>query len=688
MRRGDLRALLLAGALLALLLEVTSHLGAPPSPGNRAADGVAAARASAGVASWVLRGARAPEGSRPLVERALVLAREDGVLEIALGGPTAVRGLLVQAEGDDRYRLEASADGTGWQRIGAVRAVPQPGLRTRSLELGELPPLRALRLRAMAPGLSVLSAVRVYETLPEGWPAPAPGPDRGAWPLVDGMGPVLAWRLSIALLGLAGALAFWRLRGRERQARLLLATAGVLALLSGWDFFQNARPLGYLWSLQNHWDVYHYYLGAKYAPELGYTELYRCTLAADLEAGLGPLRESGHLYRDLATNELVPVAAADAGRCAEGFGPERWRAFAADVAWFRGQLPPGRWLELARDHGYNPSPAWAVVGRPVAEWIPLRGPGFALLMALDTLLLLVLWGAAARSFGLPGAAAGLVFFGTSFAAGHWWTHGAFLRHGWLFLTVIGLCCLRRDRPATAGFLLAWATLLRIFPAFFVIGVALRAGLDLASRRRLRLAPERWRFVAGGLAAVVAIGGLSLLASGRTDAWQAFARNTAKHYDTTALNTMGALAVTARLEADLGLARGTAEPGKEPAPGRAARLLRIALAVAVLPLLLLAIRRQPDWAAALLASAWIPFVTDLGSYYFVVVASCAFLTSRRRVAAVGVTALAVALAAIGVWDGGVQRRETFVVSSACILAFHLWLLGTFAVSRRSAADAAG
>ena len=33
----------------------------------------------------------------------------------------------------------------------------------------------------------------------------------------------------------------------------------------------------------HYYEFYHYYLGAKYAPELGYTRLYECTVAAEDE---------------------------------------------------------------------------------------------------------------------------------------------------------------------------------------------------------------------------------------------------------------------------------------------------------------------------------------------------------------------------------------------------------------------
>ena len=50
-------------------------------------------------------------------------------------------------------------------------------------------------------------------------------------------------------------------------------------------------------------DTYHYYLGAKYFTELGYRGLYDCSLAADIEAGLGG-DLSSRLIRNLETNKM------------------------------------------------------------------------------------------------------------------------------------------------------------------------------------------------------------------------------------------------------------------------------------------------------------------------------------------------------------------------------------------------
>ena len=79
-----------------------------------------------------------------------------------------------------------------------------------------------------------------------------------------------------------------RPRHRLRERRIALGCLAALAFGAGQNFFVWSRELGF-----HIHDVYHYYLGAKYFPELGYHDLYRCSLAA-LSAGTGP---RGHRYR-------------------------------------------------------------------------------------------------------------------------------------------------------------------------------------------------------------------------------------------------------------------------------------------------------------------------------------------------------------------------------------------------------
>src|SRR5262245_1086952 len=104
-----------------------------------------------------------------------------------------------------------------------------------------------------------------------------------------------------ALLLAAGAL-----RGGARGSRpgrafdALLAALGVLAAACWWNLGPFHFPgFGHVS------ETYHYYVGSKFFPELGYTRLYRCTALADAEAGLREEVEARYA-RDLDTNRNVP----------------------------------------------------------------------------------------------------------------------------------------------------------------------------------------------------------------------------------------------------------------------------------------------------------------------------------------------------------------------------------------------
>ena len=100
-----------------------------------------------------------------------------------------------------------------------------------------------------------------------------------------------------------------------------------------------------------------------------------------------------------------------------------------------------------------------------------------------------------------------------------WIGGGFLRCVWLASLVGAVCCLKRDRFATAGALLGLAAMLRIFPAWFAVPIALHALTDAISRRQV--SPRHVRFLlafavacATLFAATLALPGCS---NGRTSA---------------------------------------------------------------------------------------------------------------------------------------------------------------------------
>ncbi len=88
--------------------------------------------------------------------------------------------------------------------------------------------------------------------------------------------------LGVATLGLLYSLA---MRPRARLAPAVATAGGASLALLSVAVWAN---LGTVQVPYHRWEQFHYFLGARYFPELGYTEPYRCTVVA----ATGPLRRS------------------------------------------------------------------------------------------------------------------------------------------------------------------------------------------------------------------------------------------------------------------------------------------------------------------------------------------------------------------------------------------------------------
>ena len=175
-------------------------------------------------------------------------------------------------------------------------------------------------------------------------------------------------------------------RHRQLQDALLLGL-GLAAGLGWWNFSAFNHP-----GFGHPSDTFHYYVGSKYFPELGYQRLYLCTAVADVEAGLRSQVEARSL-RDLASNQLVSAAIAieHPETCTARFSPERWAAFARDIGWFRSHVPARRWQAMQTDHGYNATPLWTALGGGLANRVPASDASILALRLIDPLLLAAMW---------------------------------------------------------------------------------------------------------------------------------------------------------------------------------------------------------------------------------------------------------------------------------------------------------
>lgn len=308
----------------------------------------------------------------------------------------------------------------------------------------------------------------------------------------------------------------------------LMAVLGLGALLSVAVYldFGVFRYGSYL----NEWDFYHYYLGTKYAPELGYEKLYGATLLADGENGLR-YRNPHNVIRDLRTAEIVPVQSVteQPGRYLSGFDSQRWREFVADVTWFKQQLPAERWSLLLVDHGYNGTPAWSfVVGGLLSRHLSVRGAlGRWLMLLLDPALLLGTVGAVAWAFGRRTAFLLAIFVGTHYLMS--WGHlkGALLRTDFAMCAALAVCFVKKQHFKLAGVLLGWAILSRVFPVFFLVGPGVLLVWRWLETRKL---PRTWLALLTSCAATVAlvVAG-SCLYFGGIDIWREWSHKITLHY---------------------------------------------------------------------------------------------------------------------------------------------------------------
>ncbi|HUU32817.1 MAG TPA: hypothetical protein VMW48_02075, partial [Vicinamibacterales bacterium] len=224
-------------------------------------------------------------------------------------------------------------------------------------------------------------------------PAPAAVPD--AEPPRRGMTTVekmhlVERNLTLLRIGIAGtALVLlagqWRRRRQQPAARASTTTRVALGALALGAFACNYNL--FVWTGHAAHEMFHYYLGSKYFPEVGYTRLYECVLAATLEPGERIPPDLA--MNDLRTNRIRPAVelVPRAPRCNEAFSEPRWHELQHDARWFEHFLGPKGFRRVLRDHGYNPSPVWNLVGSSLSSTLPAQKLSLRVIGRVDLILL-------------------------------------------------------------------------------------------------------------------------------------------------------------------------------------------------------------------------------------------------------------------------------------------------------------
>jgi len=322
----------------------------------------------------------------------------------------------------------------------------------------------------------------------------------------------------------------WARHLKPEQAGQLLMLTAITAAIAYPNFAQLHGRTGI-----HHWEQFHYFLGSKYFPELRYDGLYAASLEAERELNQPhPLQSHA---RDLRTNEVVPsTRVVEHGQTVKSrFSADRWHAFVDDTRYFLASSSYNYVTKIRKDHGYNPTPTWTFTARLFSRWVPASNATLGALAWLDPLLMAALFVMVFRSFGSRIGCLALIIFGLGYPWRYDWVGGAFLRQDWLAAIGVAVCMIRKKRFSVAGVLIAYATMVRVFPGAFLIGPAVVAGSHF-----IEGAPTKWfsklaaGFVAGLLVCLIA----GCLIGVGPAAWPQFADNLAKHHGTWLTNNVG------------------------------------------------------------------------------------------------------------------------------------------------------
>ncbi len=420
-------------------------------------------------------------------------------------------------------------------------------------------------------------------------------------------------RAAILIAGFAifawGNFFFSPLPPRLARLRLiLLMAAATAAFASYYQFFQFSHARGFATT-----DNFHYYVGSKYFDELGYFDLYQCSLVALAERGLQLTDAEFDQARDLRSMELRPYNSIkkNGQNCPEHFGAARWRAFGDDVAYFVQHRPEHLRRATWLDHGYHPSPSWTLVGGWVAAMAPATNPKIAHRLArIDRVLVVMAFGLVAWAFGWETTCLVVLIWGTGCLWRYTWVGDAFLRHLWWISAVGGVAALRRGLPFIGGAALTFSALLRLFPGALGLGYVLRAIQRSVSLRELN---ARYIRFAGGTA--VALGGIGILSlmTLAASAYPDFAKKIIEFSSMSITNQMGLQVLTQWIF---------------PENHWAAMGVRVPVLCIFLALFWRALRNTEDWEAAALGACLIPILTAPTNYYYSFFIPVALLASRR------------------------------------------------------------
>jgi hypothetical protein len=445
----------------------------------------------------------------------------------------------------------------------------------------------------------------------------------------------------------------------ERWKRFIGLSLAFMAIVAYFNGFRFGYPHYF-----HRWDQFHYYMGAKYFPEMGYDGLYKCALIAEDELGVQDRQEGddadfpNKLPIDLSKevrhgdkkirnlggdNLLIPAAPIleHPEVCKAKFSDPRWTLFKQDVRYFRLSSDKGYWEDMQKDHGYNPPPVWTILGSALSNLHPASMRYLQFLAGIDIVYLFGAFAMLWWAFGWRVFAVAAIFWGCQASAPFYWTGGAFLRQDWLFFLAASVAFARKHYWKLSGASMVYAGLLRVFPGLTVIGWLVVVGWELVRHRRL--AKNHIQMLIGGVLAAAVLIPTSVYVAGK-DSYQSFYKHTLEVHDRTPLtNHMGLrVLISDNVGSDWKSGRmkytkdtKLTDPFKVWKDMRNARYDKYKLVAYAIILLTLGYfawvcrRIKNMWVAQCLAQVFVILMSQLTCYYYSFMILVAPLTKVRR-----------------------------------------------------------
>ena len=284
-----------------------------------------------------------------------------------------------------------------------------------------------------------------------------------------------------------------------RKSILTLCALGGLLVYSNFLTFHGPINKERVRLVQS-WDMFHYVIGARYQPELGYDHFYDACLLALREIENEQEDEifwKRFQYRDMRSYEMLPGAAAliQEEAIKAPFSDGRWEQFVRDVGYFHRDLTPEYFYNVLGDHGYNPPPTYSLIARLFVGGGDITESKLLLLASIDWILLLLIFGLLVWGFGWEASLVVTTLFGIAYMSNFSWVGNAYLRFGWLAGIVGGIVFQKKGMPVASGLSLAFAAGLRVFPGILLFSLAfpfIWSWLKVLKRQKASEEPSSWK----------------------------------------------------------------------------------------------------------------------------------------------------------------------------------------------------